>query len=271
MGILMKNGVNYTGFGAKNIAIAHYDSIGIPQVFFSDKAGNKINCGMEARYITTITSDPIAFFKWKWEDNGTWAGYGAVSLRQLNYGTDYSHNNEHADLVDPVMLSVNGVTAYVYKESGGWAFSNNPNVVINDTYNITNLYATDSDISSSSKFVKDIVATLLDGYTLPQEAVVRYSTVERAIGTWIDGSTVYEKTFDLGSDLTVSQSNWTSTGVSVGDIGKVLSIWAMTSAGTCWGDLSVALNINSYINLLCARNGNTEAIRYFTLQYIKSS
>ena len=98
-----------------------------------------------------------------------------------------------------------------------------------------------------------------------------YSTTEQVIGTWIDGSTVYEKTFDLGTDLIISQSSWTSTGILVSDIGKVLSIWAMTSAGTCWGDLSVALNINSYINLLCARNGDTEAIRYFTIQYIKSS
>lgn len=196
MGVLMKQGVNYSGFGAKNIAVAHYDSIGIPQVFFSDKAGNKINCGSEARYITTITTSPIAFFKWKHTNEGSdWVVYGAVSLRPLTYGVDYSHNNEHADLVDPVILVINGVTAYVYKESGGWSFSNNPDVVINDTYHITNLYATDNDITSTSKFMKDIIATLTDNYILPQEAVVRYSTTERIIGTWIDGSPLYEKTF----------------------------------------------------------------------------
>lgn len=288
MGILMKNGVNYTGFGAKNIAVAHYDSIGIPQVFFSDKAGNKVNCGLDARYITTITTDPIAFFKWKHTDNGDWVQYGAVSLRPLTEGVDYNHNNEHADLVDPIILSVNGVTAYVYKESGGWSFSNNPDVVINDTYHISNLYATDADITATSKFMKDIVATLTDGYTLPQEVVVRYSLAERQIGTWIDGKPLYEKSFTGTFTVTTTSRKWYNI-YSVNDISslhidkcmfiqglyKEPTISFYVDMGVMKGNdgiyCTMAYNQNEGINFVVCNGATGTAEFIFTLRYTKTT
>ena len=195
MGVLMKQGVNYSGFGAKNIAVAHYDSIGIPQVFFSDKAGNKINGAPsgQSRYLTTITSDPIAFFKWDHASLGYYSfGYGAISLRPLENGVDYSTYDVHSSLSLQETFVINGVTVYVYMEIDTW-HENGMYVTINDTYNITTNYATDDDITATSKFMKDIVATLTDGYILPPEPLVRYSTVEHVVGTWIDNKPIYEK------------------------------------------------------------------------------
>ena len=231
MGVLMKNKVCYTGNNGKNVAVGHYDNIGVPQVFFSEKSGNKINCGLDARYITTITSDPIAFFKWKrYADGSYWVVYAAVSLRPLNYGSDYSHNNEHADLVEPVITTVDGTVVYVYRESGGWAYSNNPDVVINDTYHISNLFATDDDIVYNSKFLKDIVTTLKnkseDSYDTLIQPVI-YSTDEREIGVWTDGKPLYEKVIfpTFTQDLEDETFN-------IENIDKVISLSGMSSTYT---------------------------------------
>ncbi len=395
MGVLMKNKVCYTGNNGKNVAVGHYDNIGVPQVFFSEKSGNKINCGLDPRYITTITTDPIAFFKWKRSDGGSdWVMYGAVSLRPLNYGSDYSHNNEHADLVDPVITTVDGTVIYVYRESGGWAYSSNPDVVINDAYHISNLFATDDDIVYNSKFLKDIVTTLknksadsydtliqpviystdereigvwTDGKPLYQKTIYcgatggyettvsvnhdisnidkfififgcfgdgepvptvnggsdyirlsadstkiyikykdswethtdisvtvqytkttdtpgsgiwatngapakHYSTTEQVIGTWIDGSTIYERTFDIGSSLTISNNSWTRSSIPVPtNIDKIIDGNCIASDGhAIWHDMSITID-SGYFAFTCQRNGDTESMRYFTVCYTKTT
>ena len=101
MGILMKNGVNYTGYATKNVAMAHYDSVGAIEVYFSEKSGTKVNGGPygTTRYLTTSTSDPIAFFKRYYSPNVNYPyGYGAISLRPLVSGTDYTIYDEHSAL-----------------------------------------------------------------------------------------------------------------------------------------------------------------------------
>ena len=43
-----------------------------------------------------------------------------------------------------------------------------------------------------------------------------YSTTEQAVGTWIDGSTIYEKTFILPSQVTTVANSWsTITGLTL--------------------------------------------------------
>ena len=77
------------------------------------------------------------------------------------------------------------------------------------TYVITdapNLNATSEDLSydGGATSTHDVI-----------EGIKNYSTSERAVGKWIDGSTIYEKTVDFGSQVTLTNGAWnTVTGFS---------------------------------------------------------
>lgn len=52
-------------------------------------------------------------------------------------------------------------------------------------------------------------------YTPASGKAVHYSTDEQVIGTWVDGSTLYRKSFTITQALTVSNSVWTDTGFTI--------------------------------------------------------
>ena len=95
-----------------------------------------------------------------------------------------------------------------------------------------------------------------------------YSTDEQVIGTWIDGKTLYEKTWDLGSDITVG--NWTTI-MTLSGIDKLISSESVQTDASIsyieyWID-GTTLKGNSLRN----SNPNTDYVRYLTLRYTKSS
>lgn len=98
-----------------------------------------------------------------------------------------------------------------------------------------------------------------------------YSTDEQVVGTWIDGSTVYEKTFDLGSDTDISYNSWSLTTISLSSINRLVNIKGLNSDGTAfYGDL-LGGNNNGYLQLQTARNGQEVYVRYIIVEYTKAS
>lgn len=99
-----------------------------------------------------------------------------------------------------------------------------------------------------------------------------YSTNEQVVGEWIDGKTVYEKTFDLSSSVTISRNDWTSTGVASGDIEFIIDVKAYSSNGVRWGGVSVLI-ADSLIKMETCRNSNGGdiSVKTFTLQYTKTT
>lgn len=95
-----------------------------------------------------------------------------------------------------------------------------------------------------------------------------YSTSEKIVGTWIDGSTIYEKTIDFGSDITVN-NNWQTTSELNTNMDKCISAIFMSSSGNHRTPPCVQLNYGSYIRI--CYNNMTDTGRYLTLQYTKSS
>lgn len=95
-----------------------------------------------------------------------------------------------------------------------------------------------------------------------------FSTSEKIVGTWIDGSTVYERTWDFGSNVTVSPNSWLDTSIERGNINRIISYNAMASDGAN-RSLDVACD-GTYIQILSMRSNN-DTVRYLTLQYTKSS
>ena len=99
---------------------------------------------------------------------------------------------------------------------------------------------------------------------------VDYSTDERVVGTWIDGSTIYEKTFDVSSSpIDLSPNTWVDTPFSATNITRIIDFSALSSDGSNIGWLGVSRNGN-YIRLQNVRNSSIP-IAIFTIQYTKAS
>lgn len=114
------------------------------------------------------------------------------------------------------------------------------------------------------------MALFLNGKKLSGEPH-NYSTDEQIVGTWIDGSTVYEKTFDLGSDISISNTELTETSIDATNISKLIQVTGMYSTGVTIYPLMANIG-NNKIRLQSDRNGNVGAsVRYIILRYTKSS
>jgi hypothetical protein len=97
---------------------------------------------------------------------------------------------------------------------------------------------------------------------------VHYSETEQVVGTWIDGSTIYEKSFDLSSQLTVSYSSWTSTGITASYISRILGVEFMGVNNYQGSGLA---NLQSDVIQLQATRNDAAYVKTFVLRYTKSS
>lgn len=98
-----------------------------------------------------------------------------------------------------------------------------------------------------------------------------YSTEEKMVGYWTDGKPLYQKTWDLGSDLLVNSNTWTDTSIRVSDfnIENIIHASGLNSGGSFFG--FVASNRDqTYVQILQTRNAQI-TVRYFTLRYTKTT
>ncbi len=96
-----------------------------------------------------------------------------------------------------------------------------------------------------------------------------YSTTEQVVGTWIDGKPIYECTYDLGQDESVSSTAWFSTGITIADIERVVNAQSINSGGTFYPVMVACSNDN--ISIEACRDNNMIAVRYLTIQYTKTT
>lgn len=61
---------------------------------------------------------------------------------------------------------------------------------------------------------------------------VHYSLEEQVIGTWVDGSTLYRKSFITTQNLTVSNNQWTSTGFTITNGGVAVRAFMIRNTDT---------------------------------------
>lgn len=96
-----------------------------------------------------------------------------------------------------------------------------------------------------------------------------YSTTEQIVGTWIDGRTVYEKTYVAQNEQTLNTNTWNVTEFSNSGLSVAISAWSLFSSGTGF-PVAVALDRGNYINVWNLRNSSI-SMKYLILQYVKSS
>lgn len=97
-----------------------------------------------------------------------------------------------------------------------------------------------------------------------------YSTTEQVIGTWIDGKPLYERVFDLGSDLAVNYNAFTDTTIDASVMETLIEAKGIYSTGVTVYNLMANIN-NNIIRLQADRNGGYANVRYIILQYTKTT
>ena len=100
---------------------------------------------------------------------------------------------------------------------------------------------------------------------------VHYSTDEKVVGTWIDGSTIYEAVWDFGSNLQIEYNGWTTTSIPKSGYGMFLSTTCLSATGSFVGEVYINIGDTDYVQLQTPKNGNYIFARYIIVRYTKSS
>lgn len=114
--------------------------------------------------------------------------------------------------------------------------------------------------------------------SIPAGGSVNYSTTEQEIGTWVDGSPLYEKTVDCGA-----MPNNTTKNVAhlISDLGSVVQMYGMMKSSNQQTPLpnvdstamtnQISLSINA-TNIILRSSGNWSTFSgYVTLRYTKTA
>ena len=95
-----------------------------------------------------------------------------------------------------------------------------------------------------------------------------YSATEQVVGKWIDNSSIYECTYDLGSDLTLQENTWTDTGIAIPtNANRCIKTEGIQSDGTSTCIMASIAGTN--ITVQSTKNGG-DVVRYLTIQYTKT-
>lgn len=127
--------------------------------------------------------------------------------------------------------------------------------------------------------VPAVVDTLIRGFDEIGDAadeLSTYSTTEKAVGTWTDGSTVYEKTYIM-EELPSNTSK--SIPIGVTDINKIIGIDAVATHRTAKGNAIPIPNTNPGITIfigsgnitITTTTGFSAYDGIITLRYTKSA
>ena len=99
-----------------------------------------------------------------------------------------------------------------------------------------------------------------------------YSTEERQVGVWVDGRPVYKRTYDLGSDVSVSYNSWTTlSNVIIPNLDFIVKGYG-TNVGGTYTPLQVTWVVATHvIQIQTPRNNYAQNVRYFTIFYCKDT
>ena len=186
----------------------------------------------------------------------------------LSNGSTIAHNISNLDIIVGsfmVMHRSNGEYTLPYTST----YKNTSLFIVTSTA----LVFTSTDTWGASDYINLYVTlrytkstdTAGSGTWTPQGVpAVHYSTDEKVVGTWIDGSTIYEKTFNLQSEISINTSNWTSLGVSLSGVSVPISTEARSSRA-----INSSVVVDVFDSPMTAKG--LDKIKSLTIRYTKSS
>lgn len=99
-----------------------------------------------------------------------------------------------------------------------------------------------------------------------------YSTSEKIVGTWIDGSTVYERTWDFSANpISLPYDTWVNTTIQSSDgVSNIISAECLTSSFLVMDGNEIMVGAANYPVGICAKINHGRSLGYLTLQYTKT-
>lgn len=99
-----------------------------------------------------------------------------------------------------------------------------------------------------------------------------YSTDEKAVGTWVDGSTIYQKTYVTTANITIGTS-WSSAIFDITDADRVIKGELIRNTGSSFNayPIGVQHNTNGFSFVTIINNVNCQAGSFITVWYTKST
>lgn len=161
-----------------------------------------------------------------------------------NYRSDYNNS-----INDTLYSNNNGQLVYYFYKTGSWS-------QLFDAVDITIQYTKTTDQPGSGKYLPD------------GQLAHHYSTSEKVVGTWIDGSTVYERTWS-GLNINVS-TDWTTTGITISNASKIIYAMGTRNDSTCCLCLNAIIQSGGVIKVSKDTSGFS-SVNTITLQYTKST
>lgn len=218
------------------------------------------------RYGETILSSTV-----------TTLGSGAI----INLSDDYTNYDAIYINFEPVSSTVSNYNGSLIKLVSDIELNTDyVGYSVYDSYNYGFLYQfTDSDTisaeaispSNANMKINKVVGIKFGGANSSGD--IKYSTDEQIVGEWIDGSTLYQKTFDLGSSgVVVPSQQWYVTDVDVSYVSLIVDCKICNSTGGGFFGYFGAVKqaANDKLGLLNTRNTD-QSIQYVTIQYTKST
>ena len=101
---------------------------------------------------------------------------------------------------------------------------------------------------------------------------VHIDTTEEVIGTFL-GKPLYQRLFEFGSAVTVSNTNWTDSPINISnnDIKEVINAVGYTANKKAHWNVDISLEVSAYVSLLTGRNGDTISVKSLLMQYTKTT
>lgn len=96
-----------------------------------------------------------------------------------------------------------------------------------------------------------------------------YDNIEKVIGTFF-GKPLYERSWDLGADVSIPNDKWTSLGIPNDTIDLIIANYGTSEWGIIRAISTSSKADANYIVAMSTRIG-TEAVRYITLRYTKTT
>ena len=166
-----------------------------------------------------------------------------------------------------VTMSANGVLRLLIDGVQLYAFTSSSNFTYQNTIFLRRGQRLTSNHSTTPSSGHYTVFGVIQG--LDSSIQNRYSTNEKAVGVWIDGSTIYEKTYELQSELEVSNTSWTATTIDASSISRIVGVEILGTANYQGSALANKTSGN-LIQLQTTRN-STAFCKYLVLRYTKAS
>lgn len=98
-----------------------------------------------------------------------------------------------------------------------------------------------------------------------------YSTQEQIVGTWIDGSTVYERVIEYATPFNIANDNWYTSTESYTGINILTNAWVINSDGAIYNGIIVLIQNDKLVIGNQTKTQPINNLKYVILQYTKST